>query len=62
MLGLAGHNRGVANHFGQIHTLEDGDKITLHHEARHARTYEVFYVGQGLKKRISPAWAGAARI
>ena len=26
---LAGHNRGVANHFGQIHTLKAGDTITL---------------------------------
>lgn len=26
---LAGHNRGVNNHFGKIHTLEPGDTITL---------------------------------
>ena len=26
---LAGHNRGVNNHFGKIHTLEAGDTITL---------------------------------
>ena len=26
---LAGHNRGVTNHFGKIHTLEPGDTITL---------------------------------
>ena len=26
---LAGHNRGVANHFGKIHTLNTGDTITL---------------------------------
>ena len=26
---LAAHNRGVTNHFGQIHTLEVGDIITL---------------------------------
>ena len=26
---LAAHNRGVTNHFGQIHTLEVGNKITL---------------------------------
>ena len=26
---LAGHNRGVNHHFGKIHTLELGDKITL---------------------------------
>ena len=26
---FAGHNRGVTNHFGKIHTLEAGDTITL---------------------------------
>ena len=26
---LAGHNRGVNNHFGQIHTLDIGDQLTL---------------------------------
>ena len=26
---FAGHNRGVNNHFGKIHTLEAGDTITL---------------------------------
>lgn len=26
---LAGHNRGVNNHFGKIHTLKAGDTITL---------------------------------
>lgn len=26
---IAGHNRGVNNHFGKIHTLEYGDTITL---------------------------------
>ena len=26
---FAGHNRGVNNHFGKIHTLEMGDTITL---------------------------------
>lgn len=26
---IAGHNRGVNNHFGQIHTLESGDEIIL---------------------------------
>ena len=44
-VGLAGHNRGVANHFGQIHTLENGDKITYTTKLV-TRTYEVFYVGQ----------------
>ena len=44
-VGLAGHNRGVANHFGQIHTLESGDKITYTTKLG-TRTYEVFFVGQ----------------
>ena len=44
-VGLAGHNRGVANHFGQIHTLENGDKI-IYTTKLGTRTYEVFYVGQ----------------
>lgn len=26
---IAGHNRGVNNHFGQIHTLDVGDRMTL---------------------------------
>ena len=37
---LAGHNRGVNNHFGQIHTLEAGDIITLI-TALGTRTYAV---------------------
>ena len=28
-MALAGHNRGVTNHFGKIHTLDVGDTITL---------------------------------
>lgn len=28
-IAVAGHNRGVTNHFGQIHTLNAGDQITL---------------------------------
>ena len=44
-VGLAGHNRGVANHFGKIHTLENGDKITYTTKLG-TRTYEVFFVGQ----------------
>lgn len=44
-VGIAGHNRGVANHFGQIHTLENGDKISYTTKLG-TRTYEVFYVGQ----------------
>ncbi len=37
---FAGHNRGVNNHFGQIHTLEAGDTITLT-TALGTRTYAV---------------------
>ena len=44
-VGLAGHNRGVANHFGQIHTLQNGDKIT-YTTMLGTRTYEVFFVGK----------------
>lgn len=44
-VGLAGHNRGVSNHFGRIHTLKDGERITYTTKLG-ARTYEVFYVGQ----------------
>ena len=44
-VGLAGHNRGVANHFGQIHTLRTGNRITYTTKLG-TRTYEVFFVGQ----------------
>lgn len=44
-VGLAGHNRGVACHFGQIHTLDYGDRITYTTKLG-TRTYEVFYVGK----------------
>lgn len=44
-VGIAGHNRGVANHFGQIHTLEKGDWITYTTKLG-TRAYEVFFVGQ----------------
>lgn len=44
-VGLAGHNRGVANHFGQIHTLQTGNRITYTTKLG-TRTYEVFFVGQ----------------
>jgi len=44
-VGLAGHNRGVTNHFGQIHTLQNGDKI-VYTTMLGTRTYEVYSVGQ----------------
>lgn len=37
---LAGHNRGVTNHFGKIHTLDIGNTITLT-TALGTRTYSV---------------------
>lgn len=44
-VGLAGHNRGVANHFGEIHTLERGDRITYTTKLG-TRTYEVYFAGK----------------
>ena len=40
---IAGHNRGVNNHFGKIHTLSGGDTITLTTKLG-TRTYEVYSV------------------
>ncbi len=37
---LAGHNRGVTNHFGKIHTMNAGDTITLTTQLG-TRTYAV---------------------
>ncbi|MBO4677385.1 MAG: class D sortase [Oscillospiraceae bacterium] len=42
---LAGHNRGVNCHFGEIHTLSIGDTITLT-TALGTRTYEVTSVAK----------------
>ncbi len=42
---LAAHNRGVNNHFGQIHKLEVGDRITLTTRMGR-RTYEVTSVSK----------------
>lgn len=42
---LAAHNRGVNDHFGQIHTLELGDTITLTTRLG-TRTYEVTSVSK----------------
>lgn len=44
-VGIAGHNRGITNHFGKIHTLKTGDQITYTTQLG-TRTYEVFFVGQ----------------
>lgn len=42
-IGLCGHNRGVTNHFGKIHTLEKGDKIKYTTKLG-TRTYKVVSV------------------
>lgn len=42
---LAGHNRGVTNHFGKIHTLEAGDEIMLTTKLG-TRTYQVTSVSK----------------
>lgn len=42
---IAGHNRGVNNHFGKIHTLSMGDAIKLTTKLG-TRTYEVYSVAK----------------
>ena len=42
---VAAHNRGVNNHFGKIHTLDEGDRITLTTKLG-TRTYAVTDVYQ----------------
>lgn len=42
---IAGHNRGVNNHFGKIHTLSIGDEIKWTTKLG-SRTYEVFSVAK----------------
>ena len=42
-IAVAGHNRGVTNHFGKIHTLTNGDTITLTTKLG-TRSYEVYSV------------------
>lgn len=44
-VGLAGHNRGVTNHFGRIHTLKTGDTITYTTQLG-TRSYAVYFVGK----------------
>jgi sortase A len=43
-VGFAAHNRGASDYFGQIHTLNNGDKI-IYTTKLGMRTYEVYYVG-----------------
>ena len=42
-IAVAAHNRGVNNHFGRLHTLEIGDKVTLTTKLG-TRTYKVISV------------------
>ncbi len=44
-IAVAGHNRGVNNHFGKIHTLNVGDTITYETKLG-TRSYEVFAVSK----------------
>lgn len=44
-IGLAAHNRGTNNYFGQIHTLDTGDRITLTTKLG-TKTYEVTTVSK----------------
>ena len=53
-VGLAGHNRGVTNHFGKIHTLSAGDTITLTTQLG-VRTYAVTSVTK-VKKPTGVPW------
>jgi len=49
---IAGHNRGVNNHFGRIHTLAIGDTISYTTKLGTA-TYEVFSVRKILATEVS---------
>lgn len=42
-VGICGHNRGVTNHFGKIHTLENGDTVKYTTKLG-TRTYQVVSV------------------
>ena len=48
---LAGHNRGVKNNFGKIHTLKAGDKIVLN-TVYGTRTYKVSTVEKVLETNM----------
>lgn len=49
---FAGHNRGVNNHFGKIHTLSDGDKITWTTKLG-TKEYRVYSVAKIHKDNVS---------
>ena len=44
-MAIAGHNRGVNNHFGKIYTLSAGDTINLTTQLG-KRSYEVYSVSK----------------
>jgi sortase A len=44
-VGFAAHNRGTNAYFGEIHTLESGDRI-VYSTKLGTRTYEVYFVGK----------------
>lgn len=58
---LAAHNRGVNDHFGQIHTLEVGDTITLTTKLG-TRTYEVTSVSKVSETDRSALAASASNM
>ena len=49
---IAAHNRGVANHFGKIHTLSVGDQITFSTKLG-VKKYHVFSVSKIHKDNVS---------
>lgn len=49
---LAAHNRGVTNHFGNIHTLNVGDTVKLTTKLG-TKTYEVYSVAKISKDDVS---------
>ena len=49
---LAGHNRGVRNNFGKIHTLKSGDKIVLNTQYG-TRIYKVSTVDKVLETNMN---------
>lgn len=58
---IAGHNRGVNNHFGGIHTLQPGDSIELTTKLG-TRSYEVYSVAKISENDVSVLNASAGNI
>ena len=59
---IAGHNRGVNNHFGRIHTLQPGDSIELTTKLGIRRYYEVYSVTKISEDDVSVLNASADNI